>query len=158
RAAVEQARIDLSGAEQVELSVPWLWEAAGVRHHLGVPLSRSLLEARTSGLIDRCRAALTRALADARLSPAQADEVLLVGGVTRMPRVQRLVGEVFGRPASRHLYAGDLVAGGAAIQGHQLQLGSQSELLVVDVTAHPLRAELPDGRVLTLLRRNACIP
>lgn len=155
RSAVEQARIDLSAAEHACLSVPYLWEAGGARHHLDVPLSRSLLEARSSALIGRCRAALTRALDDCnRPFGGQVNELILVGGLTRMPCVQRVVEEVFGRPARRHLHAGDLTAGGAAIQGHQLQLGSQSELLVVNLAAvHPLRAETSDGRSLTLIER-----
>src|SRR5207248_2884514 len=105
-----------------------------------------------------CRKPVMQALADAKLRPNQIDEIVLVGGMTRMPRVQQLVKEIFGKEGHKGVNPDEVVAVGAAIQGAQLLLGSKSEVLLVDVTPLSLGIETLGGRLTRLIERNSSIP
>src|SRR5213076_571438 len=109
-------------------------------------------------LIERCRGPVMQALKDARLKPKDIDEVVLVGGMTRMPRVQALVKEIFGKEGHKGVNPDEVVAIGAAIQGAQLLLGSKSEVLLQDVTPLSLGLETLGGRLTRLIDRNTSIP
>src|SRR5262245_63406338 len=99
-----------------------------------------------------------RALSDAKLKPSDIDEVVMVGGMTRMPRIQGLVKDIFGKEGHRGVNPDEVVAVGAAIQGAQLLLGSKSEVLLVDVTPLSLGIETLGGRLTRIIPRNTSIP
>src|SRR5207248_8821501 len=105
-----------------------------------------------------CRKPVMQALADAKLKPSDIDEVVLVGGMTRMPKVQWLVKDIFGKEGHKGVNPDEVVAVGAAIQGAQLLLGSKSEVLLVDVTPLSLGIETLGGRLTRLIERNSSIP
>jgi molecular chaperone DnaK len=157
RQAAEQAKRDLSQAEHASIHLPYLADAGGPRHLKGT-VTRAWLDRLTDPLLKRCRETVRRALAEARLKPGQVDEVVTVGGMTRVPAFQGLVREVFGRVVIRQLQAGELAAGGAAILGHQLQLGSRSDVLLIDVTPLALGVEDASGYFHRLIDRNSAIP
>jgi molecular chaperone DnaK len=157
RAASEQARIDLSSARHARVFLPCFGATASGGLDLDLTLTREQLEEWSAPLVASCRTCLERTLAQARRKPGDVEEVLLVGGGTRMPQVQRLVTEVFGRPATRMLHAGELIAGGAAVQGDQLLLGSRSDLLVVEVNPVDLAIPIRGGKQV-VLAGNTAIP
>ena len=109
-------------------------------------------------LVDRCRKPVLAALKDANKQPAQIDEVVMVGGMTRMPRIQQLVKDIFGKEGHRGVNPDEVVAVGAAIQGAQLLLGSQSQILLLDVTPLSLGIETMGGVMSVLIPRNTTIP
>src|SRR5262249_36459615 len=109
-------------------------------------------------LIEKCRGPVMRALADAKLKPSDVDEIVMVGGMTRMPKVQWLVKDIFGKEGHRGVNPDEVVAVGAAIQGGQLLLGSKSEVLLVDITPLSLGIETLGGRLTRLIERNTSIP
>jgi molecular chaperone DnaK len=109
-------------------------------------------------LLERCRKPVLQALSDAKLKPSDIDEVVMVGGMTRMPKVQGLVKDVFGKEGHRGVNPDEVVAVGAAIQGAQLLLGSKAEVLLVDVTPLSLGLETLGGRLTRLIDRNTSIP
>src|SRR5205085_2690565 len=111
-----------------------------------------------SHLIERCRGPVNQAMRDAGYSPKDIDEVVLVGGMTRMPRVQQLVKDVFGKEGHKGVNPDEVVAIGAAIQGAQLMLGSKSEVLLLDVTPLSLGIETLGGVLTKLIERNTTIP
>src|SRR5205085_7622488 len=111
-----------------------------------------------SHLIERCRGPVNQAMRDAGYSPKDIDEVVLVGGMTRMPRVQQLVKEVFGKEGHKGVNPDEVVAIGAAIQGAQLLLGSKSEVLLLDVTPLSLGIETEGGILTRMIERNTTIP
>jgi molecular chaperone DnaK len=158
REAAELAKRDLSQALHAEVCLPYI---AGGEHgpvDLRRSLSRARFEALVAGLLERCRGSVRRALADSKLRPRDVDEVMLVGGMTRMPCLQRLVREVFGKDASRRINSDEAVAVGAAIHAAQLALGARSALLLVDVTPLSLGLEGPGGRLVRLVEGNTSIP
>src|SRR5262249_3950193 len=126
--------------------------------HLTMSLTRSKFEQLTERLVERCRAPVMRALADAKYKPSDIDEVVLVGGMTRVPRVQALVKEIFGKEGHKGVNPDEVVAVGAAIQGAQLLLGSKSEVLLLDVTPLSLGLETLGGVLTVLIPRNTTIP
>ncbi len=120
-------------------------------------ITRAKFEQLVAPLIERCRGPVLQALQDAGYKPSDIDEVVLVGGMTRMPRVQQLVKEIFGKEGHKGVNPDEVVAVGAAIQGAQLLLGSKSEVLLLDVT--PLVAGHRDaGRRLHQADRDATPP
>jgi molecular chaperone DnaK len=121
-------------------------------------LTRSKFEQLVAGLIDRCRGPVLTALKDAGYKASDIDEVVLVGGMTRMPRVQQMVKEIFGKEGHKGVNPDEVVAIGAAIQGAQLLLGSKSEVLLLDVTPLSLGIETLGGVMTKLVERNTTIP
>src|SRR5205807_4609865 len=126
--------------------------------HLQMSLSRSTFEQLVDQLIEKCRGPVLKALADAKLKPSEIDEIVMVGGMTRMPRVQQLVKDIFGKEGHKGVNPDEVVAIGAAIQGAQLLLGSKSELLLLDVTPLTLGIETLGGVMTPMIQRNTTIP
>jgi molecular chaperone DnaK len=156
--AAEQAKKDLSQREEVRVEVPYLLHGARERLDLDLVINRVELERRTRPLINRCQALIRRSLDDARLTGAAIDDVLLVGGMMRMPRLQQLVRETFNKAPSVAVHSEEAVARGAAIQGAQLQLCSRSDLLLVDVSPLTFGLEADGGSFVTMIPRNTRIP
>ena len=156
--ACEQAKKDLSGQTNTAINLPFITADATGAKHLQVDMSRAKLEQLCSGLIDRCRGPVLSALKDAGYKPGDIDEVVLVGGMTRMPRVQAMVKEIFGKEGHKGVNPDEVVAIGAAIQGAQLLLGSKSDVLLLDVTPLSLGIETMGGVFTKLVERNTTIP
>jgi len=156
--AAERAKKDLSGQTTTDINLPFITADASGPKHLMLSLTRAKLEQICEKLFERCKGPVLRALDDAKLKPGQIDQVVLVGGMTRMPRVQQLVKEIFGKEGHRGVNPDEVVAIGAAIQGAQLLLGSKSEVLLVDVTPLSLGLETMGGRLTRLIERNTSIP
>ncbi len=156
--AAERAKKDLSGQTNTDINLPFITADASGPKHLTLNLTRAKLEQICEKLIEQCKGPVLRALDDAKLKPSEIDQVVLVGGMTRMPRVQQLVKEIFGKEGHRGVNPDEVVAIGAAIQGAQLLLGSKSEVLLVDVTPLSLGLETMGGRLTRLVERNTSIP
>jgi molecular chaperone DnaK len=156
--ACEQAKKDLSQQTNTSINLPFITADATGAKHLQQDLSRSKLEQITASLIERCKGPVLQALKDAGYKPSDIDEVVLVGGMTRMPRVQQLVKEIFGKEGHRGVNPDEVVAVGAAIQGAQLLLGSKSEVLLLDVTPLSLGIETLGGVFTKLVEKNTTIP
>jgi molecular chaperone DnaK len=156
--AVEQARRDLSAVEQTHISLAHLLPRDDGWFHLDIGLSRHELEELARPLFERCRTAVERALADAHWKAGDVEEVALVGGLTRMPLFARLVDELFGPHIIRRSHPAEIVAAGAAIQGHQLSLGSTSDMVLVDVAPLALHVARADGSLACLIPRNSSVP
>jgi molecular chaperone DnaK len=154
----EQAKKDLSQAATVDINLPFITADATGPKHIMMSLTRSKFEQLVEPLIDRCRKPVLAALKDAGLSPQQIDEVVLVGGMTRMPRVQQMVKDIFGKEGHKGVNPDEVVGIGAAIQGAQLLLGSQSSILLLDVTPLSLGIETLGGVMSVLIPRNTTIP
>ena len=156
--AAERAKKDLSQQTSTNVNLPFITAIDGVPKHLDLTITRAQFERMVDHLIERCKKPVLRALEDAGLKPGQVDEVVLVGGMTRMPRVQQLVKEIFGKEGHKGVNPDEVVAVGAAIQGAQLLLGSKSELLLLDVTPLSLGIETLGGVMTVLIPRNTTIP
>src|SRR5262245_49187336 len=156
--AAERAKKDLSQQPSTDVNLPFITADASGPKHLQMSLTRSKFEQLVDHLIERCRKPVLQALADAKLKPSDIDEVVMVGGMTRMPKVQWLVKDIFGKEGHRGVNPDEVVAVGAAIQGAQLLLGSKSEVLLVDVTPLSLGLETLGGRLTRLIERNTSIP
>jgi molecular chaperone DnaK len=156
--ACEQAKKDLSTQTQVDINLPFITADASGPKHLQVNITRAKFEQLVSHLIERCRGPVNTALRDAGYSPKDIDEIVLVGGMTRMPRVQQLVKEIFGKEGHKGVNPDEVVAVGAAIQGAQLLLGSKSEVLLLDVTPLSLGIETLGGVFTKLVEKNTTIP
>jgi molecular chaperone DnaK len=156
--AAERAKKDLSQQASTDINLPFITADASGPKHLQMTVTRAQFERMVDSLIEKCRQPVLKALADAKLKPHQIDEVVMVGGMTRMPRVQQLVKEIFGKEGHRGVNPDEVVAVGAAIQGAQLLLGSKSEVLLVDVTPLSLGLETLGGRLTRLIERNTSIP
>src|SRR5205085_5259385 len=156
--AAERAKKDLSQQTQTDINLPFITADASGAKHIQITLTRAKFEQMVDPLIERCRGPVMQALKDARLKPKDIDEVVLVGGMTRMPRVQQLVKEVFGKEGHKGVNPDEVVAIGAAIQGAQLLLGSKSEVLLVDVTPLTLGIETEGGILDPVIEKNTSIP
>jgi molecular chaperone DnaK len=160
--AAEKAKIELSGTTSASIHLPFLvggGEGKGALH-LDKQLSREKLEELTKDLVDRCVAVTEKVLRDAGVRPNQVGEVILVGGMTRMPRVQRAVKEFFGREPCRGVHPEEVVALGAAIQAHALAAPEKggSEVLLLDVTPQNLGIMVVGGYFQTIIPRNTTVP
>ncbi len=155
--AAEKAKIELSTVAQTEINLPFITADASGPKHLNITLTRSKLEQLTEDLIDRSIGPCERALADAGLKPADIDEVILVGGMTRMPAVQEAVRRIFERDPHKGVNPDEVVAIGAAIQAGVLG-GEVKDILLLDVTPLSLSIETLGGVATALIERNTTIP
>lgn len=156
--AAERAKKDLSQQATTEINLPFITADASGAKHLQTSLTRAKFEQLTESLVERCRGPVLRALKDAGMKPGDVDEVVLVGGMTRVPRVQQLVREIFGKEGHKGVNPDEVVAVGAAIQGAQILLGSASEIVLLDVTPLSLGIETLGGVMTRLVERNTTIP
>jgi molecular chaperone DnaK len=156
--AAERAKKDLSGQQTTEIHLPFITAINGQAKHLQMTITRSKFEQLVDPLIERCRGPVLRALEDAKVKPSQIDEIVMVGGMTRMPKVQWLVKDIFGKEGHKGVNPDEVVAIGAAILGSQLLLGSAGEIALTDVTPLSLGIETLGGRLTRLIERNTVIP
>jgi molecular chaperone DnaK len=155
--AAEKAKIELSSALETEINLPFVTADASGPKHLAMKLTRAKLEQLVDDLLQRTMEPVKKAIADAGLDPKQIDEVVLVGGSTRMPKVQQLVKEYFGKEPHKGVNPDEVVAVGAAIQGGVLA-GDVKDVLLLDVTPLSLGIETLGGVMTTLIPRNTTIP
>jgi len=155
--AAEKAKIELSSSQQTEVNLPYITADATGPKHLVVKLSRSKLESLVEELVTRSMDPVKTALKDADLSPSDIDEVILVGGQTRMPMVQKQVADFFGKEPRKDVNPDEAVAMGAAIQGAVLA-GDVKDVLLLDVTPLTLGIETMGGVATPLIEKNTTIP
>ena len=158
REAAEKAKIELSTMMETEINLPFVTADASGPKHLQLRLTRSKFEQLTRDLVDRCRVPFEKALRDANLTPSKLDQVVLVGGATRMPMIQDLVRQLTGgREPNKGVNPDEVVAIGAAIQAGVLS-GDVTDILLLDVTPLSLGVETLGQRMTVLIPRNTTIP
>ncbi len=155
--AAEKAKIELSTAQESEINLPFITADASGPKHMSLRLSRPKLEQLVDDLLQRSVGPCKQALADAGLKTGEVDEVVLVGGQTRMPAVQKLVHDLFGKEPSKSVNPDEVVAVGAAVQGGVLK-GDVKDMLLLDVTPLSLGIETLGGVFTRLIARNTTIP
>jgi molecular chaperone DnaK len=155
--AAEKAKIELSSSQQTEVNLPYITADATGPKHLVVKLSRSKLESLVEELVKRSLVPVKTALEDAGLSPGEINDVILVGGQTRMPMVQQAVADFFGKEARKDVNPDEAVAMGASIQGAVLS-GDVKDVLLLDVTPLTLGIETMGGVATPLIEKNTTIP
>lgn len=155
--ACEKAKKELSTAQSTDINLPFITADASGPKHLQLNISRAKFEELVDPLIERCKTPVEQALKDAKLSPSDIDEIVLVGGSTRVPRVQAMVKEIFGKDPHQGVNPDEVVAIGAAIQGAVLA-GDRKDVLLLDVTPLTLGIETEGGILTALVERNTTIP
>jgi len=155
--AAEKAKMELSSSMETEINLPFITADASGPKHLNMKLTRAKLESLVEDLIEKLEGPCRQALKDAGLRPSDINEVILVGGMTRMPRVQQKVKEIFGREPNKSVNPDEVVAIGAAIQAGVLK-GEVKDVLLLDVTPLSLGIETLGGVFTKLIERNTTIP
>ncbi len=155
--ACEKAKKELSTLVQTDINLPFITADQNGPRHLQMTITRSKFEELVDHLIDRCRKPVEQALKDAKMSPRDIDEIVLVGGSTRIPKVQELVRKIFGKEPHKGVNPDEVVAVGAAIQGSVLA-GHRKDVLLLDVTPLTLGIETEGGVMTPLVERNTTIP
>ncbi|MEK6755548.1 MAG: molecular chaperone DnaK, partial [Bacteroidota bacterium] len=157
REAAEKAKMELSQLMQTEINLPFITATAEGPKHLNMNLTRAKFEQLVEDLVQRCMPPVEKALRDASMNPQQIDEVILVGGMTRVPRVQQLVKDIFGKEGHKGVNPDEVVAVGAAIQGGVLT-GEVTDVLLLDVTPLTLGIETLGGVMTQMIQANTTIP
>ena len=155
--ACEKAKKELSNVPQTDINLPFITADASGPKHLQMNITRAKFEELIDPLIERCRKPVEQALKDAKLSPSDIDEIVLVGGSTRVPKVQEMVKKIFGKDPHQGVNPDEVVAIGAAIQGAVLA-GDRKDVLLLDVTPLTLGIETEGGVLTALVERNTTIP
>ena len=155
--ASEKAKIELSNGQQTDINIPYITADASGPKHLNIKITRALFESMVEDLVNRTITPCEIALKDAKLSKQDIDDVILVGGQTRMPLVQKIVKEYFGKEPRKDVNPDEAVAAGAAIQGGVLA-GDVTDVLLLDVTPLSLGIETMGGVMTKLIEKNSTIP
>lgn len=155
--AAEKAKIELSSAQETDINLPFVTADASGPKHMNLKLSRSKLEELTHDLIQRTKTPCEKALKDAKLKASDINEVVMVGGMTRMPAVLKIAKEIFGKEPHQGVNPDEVVAIGAAIQGG-IMMGDVKDLLLLDVTPLSLSIETLGGVATRVIERNTTIP
>jgi molecular chaperone DnaK len=155
--AAEKAKIELSSSAQTDINLPYVTADASGPKHMNLKLTRAKLETLVEDLIERSIAPCRTAMKDANVSPADIDEIILVGGMTRMPKVQEAVEKLFGRAPRKDVNPDEAVAVGAAVQGAVLS-GERNDVLLLDVTPLSLGIETLGNVMTKIIQKNTTIP